>query len=122
MNHGVKDPAKETTEQIGVLSFRGRVELFAEDKLLDCSRDSFFPYDICEKSKVGSVISIVFSAIKTRVPVSNKYLLSATWSLKFSSVIGPGASDIGRWKELSNLYAALMTSPGAPSDQIASAR
>jgi len=66
MNHGVKDAAEETTEQIRASSFaRGRVELFAEDKLLDCGCDSFFPYDICEKSKVGTVISIVFSAIRT---------------------------------------------------------
>ena len=75
MNQGVKDAAKETTEQIGVSSFGGKVELFAEDKLLDCGCDSLFPNDICEKIKVGSIISIVFSAISTRAPVSNKQVL-----------------------------------------------
>ena len=65
MNHGVKDAAEETTEHIGVSSFGGEVELLAEDKFLDCGCDSFFPYDICEKGKVGSIISIVFSAIRS---------------------------------------------------------
>ena len=97
MNHGVSETAEETTEHIGVSSLGGEVELFAEDKLLDCVCDSFFPYNICEKSKVGGVISIVFSAIRTRVPVPNEYLLSVTWSLKLSSVIGPGDSGTGRW-------------------------
>ena len=100
MNHGVKEAAKKTTDHISVSSFGGEVELFAEDKLLDCGCDSLFPYDICEKSEVGSVISIALSTIRSNrmcVPMSNKYLLSATWSLKLSSVIGPGDSDIGRW-------------------------
>ena len=44
-------------------SFGDRVELFAENKLLDCGCDSLFPDDICEKIKVGSVISVVFSVI-----------------------------------------------------------